>query len=215
MKILIADDSKMTRTIVRTVMQSNGLSVNSIIEAKDGVEALKILEQEHFELLIVDWLMPELDGLQLVKKMKKSTKLSTIPIIMMTVVSEYDKVYEALSLGIEDYIVKPLNENALWNRIYSIISKNRRCSLETIELTKREYESSNDKERFIDNMVDALYQDRNQYIFGVNLFLKMFDKELIKTNEDKEILKTMFELYDKRISNKKSLSSYCEKLLTE
>ncbi|MDH5681164.1 MAG: response regulator [Spirochaetota bacterium] len=213
MKILIADDSKLTRSVVRNVLMSNGYEKNNILEANNGTEALKLLDNNVVELCVIDWLMPEMDGLELVKNLKSSIKHSKIPVIMMTVVSEYEKVHHALSLGIEDYIVKPLNEKALWNRIYGIITNNRKVSLSGLSFIKKELDKSPDQTEFIKQVASSLFQDSETLILGAHIFINMFESELMKSPDDKEIYRTMTELFAKRISDKRSLIDVSEKLL--
>ncbi|MDH5682060.1 MAG: response regulator [Spirochaetota bacterium] len=213
MKILIADDSKLTRSVVRNVLVSNGYDENNILEADNGVAALKLMDNYVIELCVLDWLMPEMDGLELVKHIKSTVKHSKIPVIMMTVVSEYEKVHHALSLGIEDYIVKPLNEKALWNRIYGIITKNSKVSLSGLPFLKKEFDKSSDQAEFIRQLSGSLFQDSESLILGAHIFLSMFENELMKSPDDKDIYKTMSELFAKRITDKRSLIDVSERLL--
>ncbi len=212
MKILIADDSKLTRAIIKKVITQNGISQESIVEAENGNDALKIMGQDTIELLMLDWLMPGLDGLNLIKEMKGSAELSNIPVIMMTVVNEFDKVQEALSYGIEDYIIKPLSEEALWNRIYGVLAKNKRVNLQTIDLLKKEYQQAQNPEDFISHISDLLLRDSEHYIFGVYLFLEMFNEELKKSEVDEKTSQELFDLFKKRITHKRSLENQCDRL---
>ncbi|GMT49742.1 MAG: hypothetical protein IEMM0008_1281 [bacterium] len=212
MKILIADDSKLTRAIIKKVITQNGIAQESIVEAENGDDALKIMGQNSIELLMLDWLMPGLDGLGLIKEMKGSSELSKVPVIMMTVVNEFDKVQEALSYGIEDYIIKPLSEEALWNRIYGVLAKNKKVNLETIDLLRKEFQQAKNPEDYISHISDILLRDSEHHIFGVYLFLEMFHEELKKSEADEKISQELFDLFKKRVVNKRSLENQCDRL---
>ncbi len=215
MKVLVADDSKFTRHLVAKVLKGHGIQGESILEAEDGNQAFNIIKNNVIDLIVLDWLMPGMDGLQLVKKLKESPKLSKIPVIMMTVVSEYDKVHEALSYGIEDYIVKPLNENALWNRITGILTNNRKVTIENIDILKKEYKSTAAKEEYILKVIDSLHENNPQLIMGVHLFYKMFKEEYFKSEDDRKSFDLMIEIFSKRVSDKRSLKDFSEKLLED
>ncbi len=212
MKILIADDSKLTRAIVKKVMTHNGVPEDSILEAVNGNDALEKMGQNHIELLIVDWMMPGLDGLSLIKEMKGSPELSKVPVIMMTVVNEFEKVQQALSCGIEDYIIKPLNGEALWNRIYSIISKYKRVNLQTIDLLRKEFQQTDNPGEFISSTSDILLRDSEYHIFGAYLFLEMFQDELRESTQDEKTYQELFGLFKKRMTNKRSIENLCDQL---
>ncbi len=212
MKILIADDSKLTRAIVKKVITANGISQNSVLEAVNGIDALEIVSQETIELLLLDWMMPDLDGLDLIKKMKESPELSKVPIIMMTVVNEFDKVQQALSYGIEDYLIKPLSHEVLWNRIYSILAKNKKVNLETIDLLRKEFQQAKNPEDYISDISDILLRDSEHHIFGVYLFLEMFQEELKESKIDEKTSQALFDLFKKRVTHKQSLENQCDHL---
>lgn len=119
MKILLVDDSKTMRNIQRSVLSQLGHT--EVEEACDGVDALKKLEAFTPELLLVDWNMPNMDGLTFVKQFR--AKGSKTPIIMVTTESEKTRVIEAIKAGVNNYVVKPFTPDILGQRISETLAK--------------------------------------------------------------------------------------------
>jgi two-component system chemotaxis response regulator CheY len=103
------------RTIIRRVLENMRQPDTEIIEASDGAEALQILRNERLELdvVLLDWSMPRLDGIGLLKAMKVMAPVKEIPVIMVTSQSQQGHVAEALRWGARDYVVKPFTEETL------------------------------------------------------------------------------------------------------
>lgn len=118
--ILIAEDNK-------DLLEFLSLSLGEhykITKAKDGEEAWRLIQKEPIDLIVSDLLMPNVDGLELCRKLKSTFETSHIPIILLTSLSQKTKQLEGLALGADDYITKPFDINLLLQRIKSII-KNR------------------------------------------------------------------------------------------
>src|SRR6185503_4438321 len=115
MRVLVVDDSRTMRTIIRRVLEGMHQPDTEIIEASDGAEALQILRNERLELdvVLLDWSMPRLDGIGLLKAMKVMAPVKEIPVIMVTSQSQQGHVAEALRWGARDYVVKPFTEETL------------------------------------------------------------------------------------------------------
>jgi two-component system, chemotaxis family, chemotaxis protein CheY len=115
MRVLVVDDSRTMRTIIRRVLEGMRQPDTEIIEAADGAEALQILRNERLELdvVLLDWSMPRLDGIGLLKAMKVMAPVKEIPVIMITSQSQQGHVAEALRWGARDYVVKPFTEDTL------------------------------------------------------------------------------------------------------
>lgn len=118
--ILIAEDNK---DLLEFLSHSLG-EYYKITKAKDGEEAWKLIQKEPLDLIVSDLLMPNMDGLELCRKLKSTFETSHIPIILLTSLSQKTKQLEGLALGADDYITKPFDINLLQQRIKSII-KNR------------------------------------------------------------------------------------------
>jgi len=122
MKILVVDDSRTMRKIVRNALQGMGYSSSSIIEASDGVEAMAKLREYRFrvDIILADWNMPNMDGLSLLRELRSVEQLKSIPVIMVTGEAQRDRVVEALRAGARNYIVKPFTQETLRQKVLAI-----------------------------------------------------------------------------------------------
>ena len=120
MKILLVDDSRTMRNIQKNVLSSLGYS--DVEEASDGLEALyKIQAGTSFDLMLVDWNMPNMDGLTFIRKVRAQDK--TTPIIMVTTEAEKSRVIDAIKAGVNNYVVKPFTPDALQEKIKTTLAK--------------------------------------------------------------------------------------------
>jgi len=119
MKIMLVDDSKTMRSIQKSVLGQLGYT--EIEEACDGQDALSKVVAFQPDLLLVDWNMPNMDGITFVKHFRGTNK--TTPIIMVTTESEKTRVIEAIKAGVNNYVVKPFTPDALSQRITETLSK--------------------------------------------------------------------------------------------
>ena len=119
MRILLVDDSKTMRSIQKSVLSQIGHT--EIEEACDGQDALSKVGAFQPELMLVDWNMPNMDGITFVKHIRQTDK--TTPIIMVTTESEKTRVIEAIKAGVNNYVVKPFTPDALSQRINETLNK--------------------------------------------------------------------------------------------
>lgn len=117
--ILIVDDFESMRRIVKGTLKSLGFS--NFIEAEDGVIALKKLEKEKIDLIISDWIMPNMNGLDFLKAVKGSGKFKKIPFIMVTAEGQRANVLEAINAGVNNYIVKPFTSETLLDKLQKVL----------------------------------------------------------------------------------------------
>ena len=115
MKILLVDDSATMRRIQKTQLSALGLS--DITEAENGSDALDKLAASSYDLMLLDWNMPVMDGITLLKTVRENKDYSKVKIIMCTSESEKSKVIEALQAGANNYIVKPFTPEALKEKL--------------------------------------------------------------------------------------------------
>lgn len=116
MKLLLVDDSTTMRRIQKTQIAS--LGITDVEEAGNGEEALTVLANKGpFDVMLLDWNMPVMDGITLLKKVRANGALSALKIIMCTSESEKSKVMEALQAGANNYIVKPFTPEALKEKL--------------------------------------------------------------------------------------------------
>ena len=105
MKVLVVDDFATMRRIVKGVLKQLGFS--NIVEAEDGTAALDALKKEKVGLIVSDWNMPKMTGLDLLKAVRSDEGLKETPFIMVTAEGQKENVIEAVKAGVSNYIVKP------------------------------------------------------------------------------------------------------------
>jgi two-component system chemotaxis response regulator CheY len=110
-KVLLVDDVPTMRSIVSGMLRELGFS--AITELSDGSIAWELLQHESFDLLVVDWNMPELSGVDLVKKIRLDSRLQSLPILLMTSRNSSMDVREAKLAGVSAYLVKPFGPQEL------------------------------------------------------------------------------------------------------
>ncbi len=126
--ILIVDDESRIRSLIRKYAEFEG---HTVVEAGDGMEAVRLCRTEEFDIVIMDIMMPELDGFSACREIRK---LSDTPIIMLSARGEeYDKI-NGFSLGIDDYVVKPFSPKELMLRIEAIMKRTKRTETANREL---------------------------------------------------------------------------------
>ena len=103
LKILVVEDEEILLTALSEELRQEGFDV---IGAKDGVEGLEKAAAEQPDLMLLDLVMPKLDGISTLKQMKAQENTKAIPIVILTNLSDYDKISDALSMGAMDYLVK-------------------------------------------------------------------------------------------------------------
>lgn len=129
-KILVVDDEEMIRKIISKYAAFEG---HEVTEAKDGLEAIELCRNNDFDILIIDIMMPELDGFSACREIRKT---SDIPIIMLSARGEeYDKI-NGFELGVDDYVVKPFSAKELMLRVDAIMKRTEK---------KKEQESSSNE----------------------------------------------------------------------
>jgi adenylate cyclase len=120
--ILIADDNRMNRLLLARGLEQQG---HTVVFAEHGGEALDMLRHQQFDLLLLDVLMPELDGYQVLEELKLDLHLRDIPVVMTSSLDELDSVVKCLEMGAEDYLTKPINPVLLNARIAASLEKKR------------------------------------------------------------------------------------------
>jgi two-component system chemotaxis response regulator CheY len=115
-KALVVDDSRTIRTIIRRILTQLGYEV---CEAENGVEALKVLETEKtaVKLVLADWNMPEMNGLDLVKRLRQNPEYAAMKVLMVTTETEIDQMESALTAGANEYVMKPFTKDILVEKL--------------------------------------------------------------------------------------------------
>jgi two-component system chemotaxis response regulator CheY len=119
-RILIVDDYEGMRGILKEILDSMGIT--KIKEATDGAEALRLLAEAPFDLIICDWDMPGISGIELFQQLKKSPKTRDIPFCMVTGMKDAEHVRHALKEGIRHYVIKPVATDTFIKKIESMLN---------------------------------------------------------------------------------------------
>ena len=119
MTILVVDDSRIMRNTVKSVFTSSGMPF-TFVEASNGEEAMALLEAFSVDLVLLDWNMPKLSGIDFLKAVRAIDKYKSLPIIMVTSESAKFNVIEALKSGATDYITKPISSDTFREKIAKI-----------------------------------------------------------------------------------------------
>ncbi len=121
MKILIVDDFATMRKVIRNLLKQVGYE--NILEAEDGVSALRVLKAQKVDLIISDWNMPNMTGFELLKAVRADADLGKTPFLMVTAEALQDNVVAAVKAGVSNYIVKPFTAEVLNDKISKIMEK--------------------------------------------------------------------------------------------
>ena len=119
-KVLVVDDFATMRRIVKGVLKQLGFS--KIVEAQDGSDALDMLKKEPVGLIVSDWNMPNMTGLELLKAVKGDDSLKGIPFVMVTAEGMKENVIEAVKAGVSNYVVKPFTPETFSEKIKSVFN---------------------------------------------------------------------------------------------
>ncbi len=119
MKILLVDDSRTMRNVQKSILGQIGYS--DVVEACDGIDALSRANAENPDLILLDWNMPNMDGLTFLKTFREKDKAT--PVIMVTTEAEKIRVIEAIKAGVNNYVVKPFTPELLKERIDETLAK--------------------------------------------------------------------------------------------
>ena len=162
-KILVVDDEEKIRGVIKEYARFDGYDVK---EAIDGMDAIDKCKEEDFDIIIMDVMMPKLDGFSAIKEIRKK---KNIPVIMLSARGEeYDKLF-GFEIGIDDYVVKPFSPKELMARINAVLTR--------VSIKKEDIGSDKDKYVYEDLVIDML--GREVYIDNKKLDLTPKEYELL------------------------------------
>lgn len=120
LSFVVAEDGAYMRSIIRTMLQ--GFGCRQIHEAEDGAAALELVERVMPDIVLLDWVMPVLDGSDVMRMIRQpSHPMAYVPVIMITAYTERKRIVEARQLGVNEVLCKPLSAKAVYQRIRSVI----------------------------------------------------------------------------------------------
>lgn len=120
-KILIVDDFSTMRRIIKNLLRDLGFT--NTAEADDGTTALPMLQSGNFELLVTDWNMPGMQGIDLLRAVRADPKLAHLPVLMVTAEQKKEQIIEAAKAGVNGYIVKPFTAATLKEKLEKIFER--------------------------------------------------------------------------------------------
>lgn len=120
--ILVVDDNEMNREVLARRLERQG---HTIVSAEDGERALQQLQQRSFDLILLDIMMPKMNGYQVLEHLKADPLLREVPVIVISALGELESVVKCIELGAEDYLFKPFNPILLKARLNSTLEKKR------------------------------------------------------------------------------------------
>ena len=120
MKVLVVDDFATMRRIIKGVLKQLGF--NNIVEAEDGFLALEHLKKEQIGLIVSDWNMPNMSGLDLLKAVRGDANFKEIPFIMVTAEGQKENVVEAVKAGVSNYIIKPFTPDTFNEKLQKVFN---------------------------------------------------------------------------------------------
>ncbi|MEQ1919570.1 MAG: response regulator transcription factor [Elusimicrobiota bacterium] len=119
-QVLVIDDEEDYRIIISEVLRSSGMEVRL---AKDGEEGLRVVKEKPADIVLVDWMMPRMDGEHFCRAMRAESTLKDTPVIMLTVKQTADEELEALHFGVDDFVVKPFKAPELLARVRAALRR--------------------------------------------------------------------------------------------
>ncbi len=161
MKVLIVDDEDMIRNVLKEYVEFEG---NEAYEASDGMEAVRMCRDQDFDIILMDVMMPKLDGFSAVKDIRKN---KDIPVIMLSARGEeYDKLF-GFEVGVDDYVTKPFSPKEVMARINAVVKRHK----------KVEENAGNDRYQFEGLIIDMA--GRNVYVDGEKAELTPKEYEIL------------------------------------
>jgi two-component system chemotaxis response regulator CheY len=121
MKVLIVDDFSTMRRIIKNLLRDLGFT--NTFEADDGSTALPMLKDGGFEFVVTDWNMPIMQGIDLLKEIRKDPKLKHLPVLMVTAEAKREQIIEAAQAGVNGYIVKPFTAGTLKEKLDKVFER--------------------------------------------------------------------------------------------
>ncbi len=120
-RILIVDDFSTMRRIVKNLLSDLGF--NNTVEAEDGNSALAVMRQDAVELVITDWNMPGMTGIELLRAIRADAKFRTLPVLMVTAEAKREQIIDAAQSGVNGYIIKPFTAQTLEEKLAKIFER--------------------------------------------------------------------------------------------
>ena len=151
--ILIVDDERAIRDMIVMALENEGFTC---IEASDGHKAETLIKQFQPDLILLDWMMPGLNGIDFTRRLRRNDETRTLPVIMLTAKTEEEDLIKGLENGADDYITKPFSPRSLIARINALLrrSKDDTDTLERIEIAGLTLDSGSHRVQYQDTEIE-------------------------------------------------------------
>lgn len=120
LKVLIVDDMNVMRTILKALL--NNMGVTDVLEAADGEMALEILQDNKVDLILSDWNMPKMTGIELLRRVREDLVFQNIPFVMISAEATSENIAQAISLHVSQYLLKPVSAAQLEQKIFPLLA---------------------------------------------------------------------------------------------
>ena len=118
MRVLVVDDFSTMRRIIKNILRQLGF--NNVVEADDGTTAWDVLNKDKIDFVISDWNMPQMTGIELLRKVRGSEEFADLPFLMVTAEAQQENIIEAVQAKVSNYIVKPFTPEVMKQKIDKI-----------------------------------------------------------------------------------------------
>lgn len=163
--VLVVDDEEKNRELLRVLLEAEGFTV---LEAEDGEQAIKVVEDTPPDVIILDIMMPKMDGFQVCRRLKDDPKTAPIPILLVTALRERADRIMGIKAGANDFLSKPIDKQDLTLRV-----RNAAYTKSLFDQLQENYEKLKELEKLRDNLTNMIVHDMRTPLMGINGYLQL------------------------------------------